>query len=130
MYNKAELQKIGRNLIAIKAGQVTTKAVLEEFKKSHSWSRDILSKKTDIGKRFKNICNGRHSILLKIEPKKPEDLGLPITHQTKPRWVEIQIPGENDILIIKCHSTHAAGKFIPESANIEPIEVRKEKTRA
>jgi hypothetical protein len=127
MYNRGDLTKIGKRLIAIKSGQITMTSLIEEFKKSHSWSRDLLSENTEIGKRFEKICNERHSILFTEEPKKPEDLGLPITHQTKPTWVEIQIPGENDILSIRCYATHAAGKFIPESARIKSIGTRKPK---
>lgn len=124
MYSRTDLINIGKRLIDIKTDRVSAPSIVTQFKTTYPWSKKVLANKTIAGKEFANICNQRHSIRFRKEPVAKEFANLPPMEQPRPTWAEIRISGEENILVVRCHKTHAAGKFIPSETWIEPIEVR------
>ncbi len=118
MYTLEELKEIGTKLVEINLGRVSTKSIVQDFKNRHSWSLGLLSNKTKDGKLFKEICESGHWIQCKKEPIL-DDLEKPLTHQPRPKWAKILISNSSKSVVITCEETHAVGKFMPTTVQIE-----------
>ncbi|MFT5359733.1 MAG: hypothetical protein ACI88L_000193 [Candidatus Paceibacteria bacterium] len=121
MFTYGELgPKVGRQLIKIKQGIISNKETISDFKKTHAWSKDLLSEEGGESKIFNNLVSGEVTIRSKRLTKEPVEKKLPVTHQEKPYAAEVSVCGKDYILRILC-GKNSQHKYVVHEYELEKI---------
>jgi hypothetical protein len=121
MFTYGELgPKVGRQLIKIKTGTISNKEIISDFKKTHAWSKNLLSEKGEESTIFSDLVNGEFTISSKRITEEPVDKNLPITHQEKPYAAEVAVCGKDYILRILC-GKNSQHKYVVHEYELEKI---------